>query len=152
MLVLFDGNILLRWHSPNHPDQALVESAIDRLLESRAEPCYTSQNLGEMWNVLTRPTERNGFGLTPAQCDRRARTIEARITLLPDSPAIHVEWRRLLVDHSISGVQVHDARIVAAMHVHGVKRIITFNTRDFARFADIEAVHPADLASAGARE
>jgi predicted nucleic acid-binding protein len=56
------------------------------------------------------------------------------------------------VDHSISGVQVHDARIVAAMHVHGVKRIITFNTRDFARFADIEAVHPADLASAGARE
>jgi predicted nucleic acid-binding protein len=31
------------------------------------------------------------------------------------------------------------------MRVHGVKRILTFNTRDFARFTDIEAVHPAEL-------
>jgi hypothetical protein len=31
------------------------------------------------------------------------------------------------------------------MHVHRVNRILTFNTRDFARFTDIEAVHPADL-------
>jgi predicted nucleic acid-binding protein len=31
------------------------------------------------------------------------------------------------------------------MHVHNVKRILTFNTRDFARFADIEAIHPNDL-------
>jgi predicted nucleic acid-binding protein len=152
MLVLFDSNVLLRWHEPDHQDEVLVESAVDRLLLSGGEPCYTSQNLGEMWNVLTRPIERNGFGLTPAQCDRRARAIEARIILLPDSLAIHLEWRRLLVLHSISGVQVHDARLVAAMHVHGVKRILTFNTRDFARFADIEAVHPADLARAGARE
>jgi hypothetical protein len=36
------------------------------------------------------------------------------------------------------------------MHVHGVKRILACNTRDFARFADIEAVHPADLAPSGA--
>ena len=152
MLVLFDSNILLRWHAPDHPDQVLVESAIDRLLESGAEPRYTSQYLGELWNVLTRPIERNGFGLTPAQCDRRARAIEARITLLPDAPVIHVEWRRLFVLHSISGVQVHDARLVAAMKVHGVKHILTFNTKDFARFVDIEAVHPADLARTGARE
>jgi predicted nucleic acid-binding protein len=152
MLVLFDSNILLRWQEPEHPDQALVESAVDRLLESGAEPCYTSQNLGEMWNVLTRPFERNGFALTPAQCDRRARAIETRITLLPDSPAVHAEWRKLLVVHSISGVQVHDARLVAAMRVHGVKRILTFNTKDFARFGDIEAVHPADLARTGAGE
>jgi hypothetical protein len=33
------------------------------------------------------------------------------------------------------------------MHVHGVKLILTFNTRDFARFTDIEAIHPAHLKS-----
>jgi predicted nucleic acid-binding protein len=49
------------------------------------------------------------------------------------------------VDYRVSGVQVHDARLVAAMRVHGVRRILTFNTKDFARFDDIEAVHPADL-------
>jgi hypothetical protein len=31
------------------------------------------------------------------------------------------------------------------MHIHGVKRILTLNTKDFARFTDIEAIHPADL-------
>jgi predicted nucleic acid-binding protein len=62
--------------------------------------------------------------------------------VLPDSLAVHEEWRRLLVMHSVSGVQVHDARLVAAMRVHGVKHILTFNDKDFARYADIEAVHP----------
>jgi predicted nucleic acid-binding protein len=145
MLVLFDSNILLRWQEPNHPDQIHVAAAVDRLLVGEADPCYTSQNLGELWNVLTRPIDRNGFGLTPAQADRRARAIESRITLLPDSLDVHQEWRKLLVSHRISGVQVHDARLVASMHVHGVKRILTFNTRDFARFTDIEAVHPDAL-------
>jgi len=42
----------------------------------------------------------------------------------------------------VSGVQVHDARLAAAMRVHGVKRILTFNDRDFARYADMEAIHP----------
>jgi len=33
------------------------------------------------------------------------------------------------------------------MHIHGVQRILTFNTRDFARFTNIEAVHPAQVAT-----
>lgn len=65
--------------------------------------------------------------------------------MLPDSLAVHEEWRKLLVTHSISGVQVHDARLVAAMRVHGVKRILTFNHKDFARFTDIEAGHPRNV-------
>ena len=61
--------------------------------------------------------------------------------MLPDSLAVHEEWRRLLVTHGVSGVQVHDARLAAAMRVHGVKRILTFNDRDFTRFTHIEAIH-----------
>lgn len=120
-------------------------AAVDGILLSGGQPCYTSQNLGEFWNVLTRPIDRNGFGLTPAEANDRARMIESRMKLLPDIPEVHEAWRKLLVTHSVSGVQVHDARLVAAMHVHGVKRILTFNTRDFARFTDIEAIHPLDL-------
>jgi predicted nucleic acid-binding protein len=65
--------------------------------------------------------------------------------MLPDTPEVHVLWRRLLVAHAVSGVQVHDARLAAAMLVHGVNRILTFNTLDFARFTGIQAVNPADL-------
>jgi predicted nucleic acid-binding protein len=74
--------------------------------------------------------------------DRRARFFEERLQFLPDSLAVHEEWRRLLVTHSVSGVQVHDARLVAAMRAHEVTRILTFNDKDFARYTDIAAVHP----------
>jgi predicted nucleic acid-binding protein len=43
------------------------------------------------------------------------------------------------------GVQVHDARLAAAMRVPGIQRILTFNERDFARYPDIQAVHPQAL-------
>lgn len=59
---------------------------------------------------------------------------------------VHEEWRRLLIDRGVSGVQVHDTRLVAAMRVHGVDRILTFNTKDFARFTEIKAVHPGEVA------
>jgi len=145
MQVLLDSNILLRWLEPDNPDQIVVKAALDRLMLSDAELCYTSQNLGEFWNTMTRPANRNGYGLSPEEADIRAREVEAWFDLLPDSLAVHNEWRRLLVDYRVSGVQVHDARLVAAMRVHGVRRILTFNIKDFARFDDIEAVHPADL-------
>jgi predicted nucleic acid-binding protein len=147
MQVLLDSNILLRWLEPNHPDQLIVDAAVGRLLLSNADLCYTSQNLGEFWNVLTRPADRNGYGLSPDAANRHAIAVESRLRLLPDGLSVHQEWRRLLVDYRVSGVQVHDARLVAAMLVHGVKRILTFNTKDFARFDQIEAVHPRDLVS-----
>jgi len=40
---------------------------------------------------------------------------------------------------------LHDARLVAAMLAHPVKYILTFNDKDFARYTDIEAVHPRSL-------
>jgi predicted nucleic acid-binding protein len=79
------------------------------------------------------------------ETDRRAKVFEEKLRLLPDGLAVHEEWRKLLVTHSISGVQVHDARLVAAMRVHGVKRILSFNNKDFARYTDIEAMHPRDV-------
>lgn len=139
---LLDSNILIRWVQRTDADYALVASALDSLSRKEATLCYTSQNLGEFWNACTRPADRNGFGLTPQETDRRAKFIESNLQFLPDSLAVHQEWRRLLVAHDVSGVQVHDARLVAAMRVHGVERILTFNDRDFARYSDIEAVHP----------
>lgn len=143
--VLLDSNVLIRWLEPDNPDQKVVVHALDTLIPSGAELCYTSQNVGEFWNALTRPTTRNGYGLSPIEADRRARSFESRLLLLEDSSAVHREWRRLLVAHNVSGVQVHDARLVAAMHVHGVKTILTFNAKDFARYDNIEALHPSQV-------
>ncbi len=61
---------------------------------------------------------------------------------LPDTPAIYTEWLRLVTAQPVTGRQVHDARIVAAMKVHGLSNILTFNVSDFKRYPQINAVHP----------
>jgi predicted nucleic acid-binding protein len=144
---LVDSNVLLRWVKPDDRDYPLVVSAIDATLQGGALFCYTSQNVAEFWNTCTRPLDRNGYGLSPQEADRRARCFEDKLRLLPDSLAVHQEWRKLLVVSNVSGVQVHDARLVAAMRVHGVGRILTFNEKDFARYTDIEVINPRTISA-----
>ncbi len=142
---LVDSNVLLRWVKPDDRDYPLVMSALDAVLRQGAALCYTSQNVAEFWNTCTRPLHRNGYGLSPQEADRRAKFFEDKLQLLPDTAAVHQEWRRLLVSYNVSGVQVHDARLVAAMRVQEVRQILTFNDKDFARYSDIEAVHPRSI-------
>jgi predicted nucleic acid-binding protein len=146
-LVLLDSNILIRWIQPRDPAFASIETSIQMLVSSGAVLCYTSQNIGEFWNVLTRPVDRNGYGLIPVEADERTKMVEETFKLLTDIPVIHEEWRRILVKYRISGVQVHDARLAAAMLVHGVRRVLTLNKTDFSRFDFIETVLPQDLVS-----
>jgi predicted nucleic acid-binding protein len=94
---------------------------------------------------MTRPVARNGFGLTIAEAAREARALEAGMSLLPDNEAIYHEWRRIIVQYSVSGVQVHDARLAAAMYVHGIGHILTLNTSDFSRFSGLTALHPSTV-------
>jgi predicted nucleic acid-binding protein len=147
LLCLLDTNILLRWIKPDDRDYSLVTSAVERLLRERTALCYTSQNVAEFWNTCTRPLGQNGYGLSPEQTDHRVKLFEENLRLLPDSLAVHEEWRKLIVAHSVRGVQVHDARLAAAMRVHGVQRILTFNEADFARYPGIEAIHPRTISA-----
>lgn len=113
-LYLVDTNILIRWVQPGVPDFDLAQRAIQCLEDINDIPCYTSQNLGEFWNVMTRPADRNGYGLGLDAVLARTQQIESKFRLLPDDLAVHETWRKLLVTHRISGVQVHDARLAAA--------------------------------------
>jgi len=146
---LIDSNSLLRIARRGDPDHGIVDAALARLAGDGAVLYYTLQNIAEFWNVATRPADRNGFGLTPADADREVQVIEKGMVLLPDREAIYHEWRRLVVGHAVSGVQVHDARLAAAMRVHGVTHLLTLNPGDFARYSGITAVHPSSLAHAG---
>jgi predicted nucleic acid-binding protein len=137
---LVDTNVLLRFAERVHPLHPTVRLAVRRLRANGHQLRATAQNFVEFWNVATRPAQRNGFGLTPSDADRLLRLLERLFLLLPDAPGVYPEWRRLAVSFGISGVQVHDARLVAAMAVHGVTHILTFNTVDFARYAAIGIV------------
>lgn len=142
---LLDTNILLRLSEKRSSEFKLVRPVLDSLAGKKVRLCYTSQNLMEFWNVSTRPIERNGHGLSITETDEEARGIETAFELLPDRETIHSEWRRIVVLYGVSGVQVHDAHIVAAMKVHGIKHILTLNDQDFVRYSDITAVHPRHI-------
>lgn len=145
MRVLVDTNVLLRWSLAADPQNALCQSAINHLIRTGAELCFTFQNIAEFWNVATRPLQRNGFGLTPGQAQHEVEVIERLFTLLPEDAVIYAEWRAMVADLQVSGVQVHDARLAAAMVVHNVSHLLTFNKSDFARFSGLTALDPADV-------
>lgn len=147
MLYLVDTNVLLRFADRAHPLHPTIRAAVRKLRTDGHSLRATPQNCVEFWNVATRPIERNGFGLTPATADQLLRLVERLFPPLPDSATVYTEWRRLVVSFGVSGIQVHDARIVAAMIVHDVTHILTFNTTDFVRYGTrgIVAVDPTTV-------
>ena len=142
---LLDTNILLRLSLPGGPYDEVVVSAVGRLLAEEATLFYTLQNAAEFWNVCTRPRDRNGLGLSLHETDRRLQLIEQQFLFLPESEATYAQWRRIVMECSVSGVQVHDARLAAVMNVNNVSHLLTLNPRDFQRFAGLTPIHPDDL-------
>ncbi|MGG6266525.1 type II toxin-antitoxin system VapC family toxin [Leptolyngbya sp. AN03gr2] len=144
MLYLLDTNILLRFTDRTDPLHSLVRSAIRKLRQDGHTLRVCSQNCVEFWNVATRPAARNGFGVTPAEAARLLQLIERLFPVLSDSSDVYHEWCRLAIAFGVSGVQVHDARLVAAMKVHSISQILTLNARDFRRYSTegIVAVAP----------
>ena len=140
-----DTNLLLRLAEPKHPMYSSVLNATT-VLRTRGELLgIVPQNLIEFWAVATRPRVNNGLGMRIDEATTELMSLKALFVLLLDEPSIFSEWEKLVIQHRVSGKQVHDARIVAAMKVHGVTHLLTFNTDDFKRYTDIAAVHPANI-------
>ena len=146
MSVLLDTNVLLRRVQPTHPSHALAVESVTHLMSAGEPVHFTLQNIAEFWNVATRPAQHNGLGLPAPVVLTEVEKIEAAFELLPDTPALYAEWKALVLRHGVIGAKVHDARLVAAMNVHGVGRLLTFNSADFTRYP-IEVVEPAAVLS-----
>lgn len=145
MPYLADTNILLRWVTPADPQHSLAVNSV-KALQHRGEVFYiTPQNLIEFWAVATRPASANGLGMSPIEAEREVESLERLFPLVPDSPAVYTEWKRLVAAAGVSGVKVHDARLAAVMVVNGLTHVLTFNTDDFKRFPGVTAVNPQDV-------
>lgn len=74
------------------------------------------------------------------------RYIEGLFGIHADTALVYEEWRRLVLLHGVRGKQVHDCRIAACAHMHGITHLLTYNVADFTRYsAFLTAVHPKDL-------
>ena len=142
MSVLIDTNILTRAAQPGHSMHDLALSAVDSLRVGGEELCVVPQNLIEFWAVATRPLSVNGLEMNTIQAEAELTRIKSFFRLLPDTPSIFSEWERLVVQHAVSGKNTHDARLVAAMNIHGITQLLTFNGGDFKRYSGITALSP----------
>ncbi len=146
MDILLDTGVLLRLVIRADPAHQETRKAV-RLLKARGENLVAlTQNAAEFWNVCTRPTTaKGGYGLSIQETQRKLRILERRVEFRADSLAVFQEWKRLVVAHQVSGVEVHDTRLVAAMNVQGITRIVTYNKKDFKRFQNITALLPGEV-------
>jgi predicted nucleic acid-binding protein len=142
MSIFVDTNILLRSVQSGHPLQDVAVKTTSALLASGETLVITPQVIAEFWNVVTRPLERNGFGLSVEQAQAELQQIESFFTVVGETWEVYEEWKRIVAFYRVSGVQVHDARLVAAMSVHGIDKILTFDAGDFTRFTRISAIRP----------
>jgi predicted nucleic acid-binding protein len=145
MLYQLDTNILLRIAEPAHPMHAETLNALAVLRAKGDTVSIVPQNIIEFWNVATRPADQNGLGLTHWQTQAEVLRIERMFQLILDPPVIYAEWKRLVIAHSVAGKQVHDTRIVAAMNVHRITHLLTYNKNHFNRFTGIVIVSPPEL-------
>ena len=142
---LADTNILLRSAQTSHPMSGDVARVVRVLLAREDELFVIAQNLIEFWAVATRLIANNGLGLTIAQATQELTKLKDLFVILPDTADILPEWEQLVVEHQVLGKQVYDARLVAAMSVHNLTHLLTFNTDDFKRFTTITALNPQSI-------
>ena len=147
MPYLIDTNVLLRLVARAEPLHPVAVSAIHRLQDRGEELFTTGQNFIELWNVVTRPSAANGLEQAPQVAARMLLKLEAAFPRLDEPWNVYDIWRDLAIRFAITGVKVHDTRLVAVMLANDVADILTFNTRDFRRFHELEvrAHDPRDI-------
>ncbi|MBL9166688.1 MAG: type II toxin-antitoxin system VapC family toxin [Verrucomicrobiales bacterium] len=146
MATLVDTNILLRSIQPTDPLFGITLSALQILGRLTDRLAVVPQNLVEFWAVATRPRANNGLGLGPGEAAVEIEKILSAFQLFPETPLIFGEWMKIVTSFVVSGKDTHDARIVAAMKVHGIDRISTFDEADFGRYKEtISVLGPAKV-------
>src|SRR5204862_955770 len=127
MTHLVDTSILGRLANIADPGHPIATHATLELHRRGDSLRMTPQNLIEFWNSATRPLAANGLGMSSAEAATHAARFEAAFPLLPETPDIFPAWKAIVQSLGIIGKQVHDARLVAVCHVHGVTHLLTFN-------------------------
>ncbi len=139
---LVDTNILLRLAETNSPMNAIARRSVVTLKQQGLELHIAPQNIIEFWVVATRPISSNGLGLTVEDAIRETQRLKVLFTLLDDRLELFSTWENLVQKYQVLGKQAHDARLVAAMAIHEISHILTFNIQDFQRFVEIIVIDP----------
>jgi predicted nucleic acid-binding protein len=140
-----DTNALLRWQDTRSAQHLQVTAALANLIDLGYTSVVFPQMLYEIWTVATRPVAVNGFGFGVVEASALLDSVGSLMRIVPDPPNLYFHWRQLIATHQVLGKKAHDAQIVAAMQLHGIEHILTYNDSDFARYPKIKPIHPDNV-------
>jgi predicted nucleic acid-binding protein len=148
MRVLLDTNVILRSAEPAHSLHSVANDAIRKLHDRGDEPVIVPQIIYEFWVVATRPLDQNGLGFDAIACQGEVLKIESLFGVLDDTHAMLAAWKSPVIEYQVLGKSAHDARLVAAMNVHGLRELLTFDKADFLRYSGITVRSPQEVITA----
>lgn len=136
-----DTNILVYATTEGASWHRLALEALERLYVANVPLWVSRQILREYLAALTRPQT---FVRTqsPASLAADVRRFQLMFRIAEDGPVVTQNLLTLLDQFVVGGKQIHDANIVATMQAHGIRRLLTHNEADFARFAGVIEVLP----------
>ncbi len=136
-----DTNVLIQAAITTAPLHGVAVARLATLGGTGAELWISCQVLREYLAVLSRPQAYTA-ALPPAALVADVARFQAQFRVAEDGPAVTGHLLNLIQTIPLGGKQVHDANIVATMQAHGLRRLLTHNTTDFARFGAIITVEP----------
>lgn len=139
--VFVDTNILVFANTATAPLHVEAQAALQSLATSGAELWISRQVLREYLATLSRP-QAFSSPIPAATLNADIGRFQSQFQIAEDGPAVTANLLALLATIPIGGKQVHDANIVATMQAHGLRRLLTHNTADFARFGALVHVEP----------
>ena|SRR5437879_6543167 len=143
---MLDANLLVYAFYPKVPQHHPARQTLDQAQDENVGLCVTSQVLAEFYAVVTNPKRVNP-ALKPSAALQRIDEIRSLpgLVVLPLPVDVVDRWVALLRRHPVVRKRIFDVQLVATMLANGVKRIYTFNVKDFRPFPEIEAVEPTVL-------
>ena len=143
--VFIDTNVLIYASRPAAPQHQAAREALAHLEARDSRLSVSRQVLHEYLAVVTRPHNSTpALPMSVAIAD--VRKFQSLFDVADDNQEVLDGLLQLLETYPGAGKQVHDANLVATMLAHGVHRLLTFNGRDFQRFAGLIELEPLPLA------
>ena len=130
-----DTNVLVNARFIEAPDHEAARASLESAIEKPEALRISRQVLREYLAVVTRPQAWPVAISRDDALDDLSR-FAAAFEVLEDGPVVTDRLIALCRQTPVGGKQIHDANIVATMLAYGERRLLTFNTADFRRYAD----------------
>jgi toxin-antitoxin system PIN domain toxin len=141
-VIAIDTNILVYAHREDASGHDLARDALTALAEGRALWAIPWPCMHEFVAVVTHPRIfRTPTPLTKALAQVQAWLDSPTLVLLAETPGHWTHLQRMLIDGSVAGPMVHDARVAALCAEHGVDELWSAD-RDFGRFRHVKVRNP----------